>query len=114
MWQVIKSLGDFLKIKVHACVGGTAVREDITILMDGVHVVVGEFDCMYVSSGLLYIIGESFLSGTPGRVYDMISRRALKLDDVKLFVLDEADEMLSRGFKEQIYDGQYVCMYVSM
>jgi translation initiation factor 4A len=43
MWQVIKSLGDFLKIKVHACVGGTAVREDITILMDGVHVVVGEF-----------------------------------------------------------------------
>lgn len=46
----------------------------------------------------------------------MISRRALKLDDVKLFVLDEADEMLSRGFKEQIYDGQlilsYVCMYV--
>ena len=50
------------------------------------------------------------LSGTPGRVYDMISRRALKLDDVKLFVLDEADEMLSRGFKEQIYDGN-VCMY---
>jgi hypothetical protein len=59
------------------------------------------------------------LSGTPGRVYDMISRRALKLDDVKLFVLDEADEMLSRGFKEQIYDGNvcmlwwmYKCMYV--
>ena len=47
-------------------------------------------------------------------MYDMISRRALKLDDVKLFVLDEADEMLSRGFKEQIYDGQYVCMYVEV
>ena len=42
--------------------------------------------------------------GTPGRVYDMINRRALRLDEVKLFVLDEADEMLSRGFKEQIYD----------
>ena len=59
------------------------------------------------------------LSGTPGRVYDMISRRALKLDDVKLFVLDEADEMLSRGFKEQIYDGKLVthytvCMYGCM
>ena len=106
MWQVIKSLGDFLKIKVHACVGGTAVREDITILMDGVHVVVGEFVCMYVcSDDLVSIIIYSFLSGTPGRVYDMISRRALKLDDVKLFVLDEADEMFSREFKEQIYDG---------
>jgi translation initiation factor 4A len=56
------------------------------------------------------LTGDWILSGTPGRVYDMISRRALKLDDVKLFVLDEADEMLSRGFKEQIYDGQYVCM----
>jgi len=58
------------------------VRDDIRTLQDGVHVVVG----------------------TPGRVYDMINRRALLLDDVKLFVLDEADEMLSRGFKDQIYD----------
>jgi translation initiation factor 4A len=45
------------------------------------------------------------ISGTPGRVYDMINRRALGLDQIKLFVLDEADEMLSRGFKDQIYDG---------
>ena len=42
--------------------------------------------------------------GTPGRVYDMIQRRALRLDHTKLFVLDEADEMLSRGFKDQIVD----------
>ena len=69
-----------MQIKIHACVGGTAVRDDIRTLQDGVHVVVG----------------------TPGRVYDMINRRALRLDDVKLFVLDEADEMLSRGFKEQV------------
>lgn len=80
--KVITALGDFMSIKIHACVGGTAVREDIRKLQEGVHVVVG----------------------TPGRVYDMINRRALKLDDVKLFVLDEADEMLSRGFKDQIYD----------
>ena len=71
-----------MNIKIHACVGGTAVRDDIRTLQDGVHVVVG----------------------TPGRVYDMIQRRALRLDSVQLFVLDEADEMLSRGFKEQIYD----------
>lgn len=42
--------------------------------------------------------------GTPGRVYDMLRRRALRADSIKMFVLDEADEMLSRGFKDQIYD----------
>jgi len=80
--KVITALGDYMDIIIHGCVGGTAVRDDIRALEDGVHIVVG----------------------TPGRVYDMISRRALRLDDVCLFVLDEADEMLSRGFKDQIYE----------
>ena len=40
----------------------------------------------------------------PGRVYDMLRRRALRADSIRMFVLDEADEMLSRGFKDQIYD----------
>jgi translation initiation factor 4A len=75
-------LGDFLNVSSHACVGGTLVRDDIRVLRDGVQVVVG----------------------TPGRVYDMIKRQELNLNAVKLFVLDEADEMLSRGFKDQIYD----------
>jgi len=34
----------------------------------------------------------------------MITRNALKLEKLRIFVLDEADEMLSRGFKDQIYD----------
>ena len=38
------------------------------------------------------------------RVLDMIDRRALKPDTIKVFVLDEADEMLSKGFKDQIYN----------
>jgi len=80
--KVMIALGDYLKCKIHACVGGTAVREDIRILQDGVHVVVG----------------------TPGRTYDMINRGALRLEKCRLFALDEADEMLSRGFKDQIYD----------
>jgi len=80
--KVVLALGDYMDIKVHACVGGTAVRDDIRTLQTGVHVVVG----------------------TPGRVNDMITRRALRLDSMKQFFLDEADEMLSRGFKEQIYD----------
>ncbi|VAI43675.1 unnamed protein product [Triticum turgidum subsp. durum] len=73
---------DYLGVKVHACVGGTSVREDQRILASGVHVVVG----------------------TPGRVFDMLRRQSLRPDNIKMFVLDEADEMLSRGFKDQIYD----------
>jgi translation initiation factor 4A len=42
--------------------------------------------------------------GTPGRVFDMITRRYLNPKFIKVFILDEADEMLSRGFKDQIYD----------
>ena len=80
--KVMRALGDYLNVKCHACVGGTSVREDQRILQSGVHVVVG----------------------TPGRVYDMLRRRALKPDYIKIFSLDEADEMLSRGFKDQIYD----------
>ena len=80
--KVIVALGDFMSCQVHACVGGTAVRDDIRTLQQGVHIVVG----------------------TPGRVGDMINRQALQTANVKIFVLDEADEMLSRGFKDQIYD----------
>lgn len=82
IFTVVKMIGDFMKIDVHACVGGTGVREDMRILQRGVHVVVG----------------------TPGRVFDMISRNVLRLTSMQSFVLDEADEMLSRGFKDQIYD----------
>jgi translation initiation factor 4A len=80
--KVVRALGDFLNVTSHACVGGTLVRDDVRILRDGVQVVVG----------------------TPGRVYDMINRQVLSLQGVMTFVLDEADEMLSRGFKDQIYD----------
>jgi translation initiation factor 4A len=76
------SLGDYLQARCHSCIGGTRVRDDITKLQEGVHVVVG----------------------TPGRVYDMLCRKVLKTESIKVFVLDEADEMLSRGFKDQIYD----------
>jgi len=80
--KVVIALGDYMNIKVHACVGGTAVRDDIRTLSSGVHIVVG----------------------TPGRVGDMINRRALRLDNIQQFFLDEADEMLSRGFRDEIYN----------
>jgi len=80
--KVVLALGDYLGVKCHSCIGGTKVRDDIAKLQSGVHVVVG----------------------TPGRVYDMICRNVLKPDTIKIFILDEADEMLSRGFKDQMYD----------
>lgn len=73
---MVIALGDHLNAKCHACIGGTNVREDVRQLESGAHVVVG----------------------TPGRVFDMINRRALRANTIKLFVLDEADEMLSRGW----------------
>ena len=41
--------------------------------------------------------------GTPGRVHDMIRRNHINTNNIRLIILDEADEMLSQGFKEQIY-----------
>ena len=78
----VEALSRFMDVKVHGCIGGTSTREDVQILSKGVHVVVG----------------------TPGRVHDMIQRRALDMSAMRMFTLDEADEMLGRGFKEQIYD----------
>jgi translation initiation factor 4A len=80
--KVVLALGDYMGISCHACIGGTNVRDDMKRLEAGVQIVVG----------------------TPGRVYDMLNRSALRSKSIKMFVLDEADEMLSRGFKEQIYD----------
>ena len=50
------------------------------------------------------------LSGTPIKV--IISGGALKVDDVKVVVLDEADEILSRGFREHVHNGMHYGMYV--
>lgn len=44
------------------------------------------------------------VSGTPGRVFDMIQRRNLRTRHIKTLILDEADEMLAKNFKDQIYD----------
>ena len=46
--------------------------------------------------------GASIVVGTPGRLIDHINRNSLKLQDVKTVILDEADEMISMGFKEDL------------
>ncbi|KAL8101565.1 hypothetical protein AgCh_033460 [Apium graveolens] len=76
--KVMRALGDYLGVKVHACVDGISIREDQRILSSGVHVVVG----------------------TLGRVSNMLRRKTLSSDYIRMFVLDEADEMLLKEFKK--------------
>ncbi|KAI9295698.1 DEAD-domain-containing protein [Neoconidiobolus thromboides FSU 785] len=80
--KVVVAISDFMSLNIYGCIGGTSVRDDAASLANGVQIVVG----------------------TPGRVFDMINRGYLNTDKLKMFVLDEADEMLSRGFKDQIYE----------
>nr|ABV68940.1 ATP-dependent DEAD-box helicase [Apocynum venetum] len=80
--RVLIALGDRININAHVCIGGNSVGEDIHKLEKGVHVV----------------------SGTPGRLIDMIKRRTLRTRVIKILVLDEADRMLGRGFRDNIYD----------
>jgi translation initiation factor 4A len=81
--NVVSSIGTFVDgLRVQILVGGTSTFDDMQKLKEQPpHVVVG----------------------CPGRTYDMIKRGHLRTDNVKLMVLDEADEMLSHGFKDQMY-----------
>jgi len=81
--SVVKSIGAFRKdLVTQLLVGGTSVDGDRQKLdTNPPHIVVG----------------------TPGRVHDMIRRKYLKTEKIEVIVLDEADEMLSQGFKDQIY-----------
>lgn len=80
--RVVSSLGDFMNVKTHACIGGKSLGEDRKMLQQGVQII----------------------SGTPGRVYDLIKRGDLRPKSLKAFIIDEADEMLNKGFKEQVSD----------
>ena len=82
--QVTQELRKFLKyqdnIKCMAIYGGESIERQILGLKKGVQIIVG----------------------TPGRVMDHMRRRTIKLDNVKMVILDEADEMLNMGFEEDI------------
>ncbi len=67
-------------VRVRSVYGGSSIEKQIKALRSGAHVVVG----------------------TPGRLLDLIKRKALKLDHVETLILDEADEMLNMGFLEDI------------
>jgi translation initiation factor 4A len=78
---VVNSIGEYMHAQVGSFTGGTLVKDDIHKLTKTiVHVAVG----------------------TPGRIHDLMKRGLLKTEYLKILVLDEADEMLSFGFAEQI------------
>ena len=68
------------KIKTVAVYGGASITQQIKTIRSGVHLVVA----------------------TPGRLIDLLERKALNLEEIEYVVLDEADEMLNMGFKEDI------------
>ena len=82
--NVITHLGDFIDgLVVKTILGGTSIKDDaIEIKENTPHIIVG----------------------CAGRIYDMIQRRYIDTTKIELFVLDEADELLSSGFKSQIHN----------
>jgi translation initiation factor 4A len=84
----IKNVVDALAINItnfksQLLVGGTYTENDINILkQDSPHIIIG----------------------CPGRIYDILRRKHINLESIKLLILDEADEMLSSGFKDQVYN----------
>jgi len=80
--NVAKNIGSFVEnLSFSLLIGGKQIEYDIEELEKGSQIVVG----------------------TPGRVHDLIRRKRINAKKIKVIVLDEADEMLSSGFKEQIY-----------
>lgn len=82
--QIAKDMQNYAKylpeIRITAVYGGASIENQIKDLKKGSQVVVG----------------------TPGRVLDLINRKVLKINQISFLVLDEADEMLNMGFKEDI------------
>lgn len=80
--ELIKLSYYMKQLKCSMCIGGTPMKQDIISIKQGQQIIVG----------------------TPGRINSMLQNGILKLNALSLIILDEADEMLSRGFKEQIYE----------
>ena len=83
-YEVLTNLGSQMPgLVVQLLVGGTSTDDDARILKQ---------------------TPPQIIVGCPGRVHDMIRRRYINTRTIRLFILDEADEMLSYGFKDQIYN----------
>ena len=79
--KVAAAIGSYMGVQVHSATGGPPIAEDIRALQRG----------------------AQFIVGTPGRIYDLIRRGALKLDAMRVLIMDEADQMLEDRFREQVH-----------
>jgi translation initiation factor 4A len=77
---VASALGSVMDVKTYAAMGKTPVRDDVRALERGVQ----------------------FLVGTPGRIFDLMNRKALVTEHIKVIIVDEADQMLEDRFREQL------------
>ena len=78
----LKVFGKYLNVSVVSVYGGVDIKKQITDIKKGVDVIVA----------------------TPGRLMDLMNRKVVKLNEIEFVILDEADEMLNMGFKEDIDD----------
>jgi len=84
IYDVISNIGTYLTdITIQLLVGGITTESDMNTLSSGVP--------------------PTIVVGCPGRIHDMMRRNCLKTDNIRALILDEADEMLSFGFKEQVH-----------
>ena len=81
-YDVMKALSQYMDVNIMKVVGKTSLDECKRELEKEPEIIIG----------------------TPGRVLDMINRRVLYTQNIKLLVFDEADEMLSYGFRDNIYN----------
>lgn len=78
--RVAKSIGNYMGLKVLSATGGNQLRADIQALKGG----------------------AQFVVGTPGRIFDLICRGELSVEQMRYVILDEADQMLEDLFADQI------------
>ncbi len=77
--NVIRSLGNYLDYNIEAAIGGKKLN-------------------------INYIYKAQIIVATPGRIYDIINRGLIDMKTLKILILDEADQMLDKGFKDQLND----------
>jgi translation initiation factor 4A len=80
IYNVAKNIGSFIPVNCYCATGGTPIKDDITAIENGVQ----------------------FIVGTPGRMYYLMERNILRTRDIKVLILDEADQMLEDRFYKQV------------
>jgi len=104
--EVMQDLGEFHGVRIHACVRGTSApkedRQRILKVGYNSYIVEGAPSVYDMDDQFIFKGGVHIIVGTPGNVYDVLQRGRTRLDCIKMFVMDEVDEMLSLGFKDKV------------